>query len=275
MGSGRAVPPAPPQSATTGGLLQFTLCTSRHTFGCSPRRTSTRRPNDRSARHAAVRDPPLPAPSRFRRPGRGPARHPRARREGSGGVLGRGGAAPRLDHAVDPRTGMEPPRTRAGSPAAPSTSRPTASIATSPARGATRPPSSGKASRAIAGCSPTGTWPARSAGGQCAPPLGVKRGDRVAIYLPRFRSRHRDAGLRPHRSGPLRGLRRILGRIAPGPDQRRGGRRPHHRRRRVSSGTDRAAQGFADEALTGAPASGTSSWSAAARVPRATRRSRA
>ena len=62
---------------------------------------------------------------------------------------------------------------------------PTASTATCAAPGATRPPSSGRASPATAGCSPTGSSPARS--GRCANALkrlGVKAGDRVAIYMP-------------------------------------------------------------------------------------------
>ncbi len=50
-------------------------------------------------------------------------------------------------------------------------------------------------------------------------------------------------GLRPHRGGPLRGVRRLLARLALRPDQRRRGQGPDHRRRRLASGCGRAAQG--------------------------------
>ena len=50
--------------------------------------------------------------------------------------------------------------------------------------------------------------------------LGIKRGDRVGIYMPMMPgAAHRDAGLRPDRGAALRRLRRVQRRCASRPDQ--------------------------------------------------------
>ena len=54
--------------------------------------------------------------------------------------------------------------------------------------------------------------------------LGVRKGDRVAIYMPLDAGAgHRHAGLRADRRRPLGGLRRLLRRVAARSDQRRAG----------------------------------------------------
>ena len=101
---------------------------------------------------AAPGRPPLPARRRLAsRRHRQRPRRLRARRRRPRSLLGgvRGGA--RVDDAVVARARVEVARTRSGSSAERSTPASTASIATSAVRGATRPPSSGKGSRAIAG----------------------------------------------------------------------------------------------------------------------------
>ena len=56
--------------------------------------------------------------------------------------------------------------------------------------------------------------------------LGVKKGDRVALYLPLDpRARDRDARLRAHRRRPQRRLRRLQRRVAARSHQRRAGAR--------------------------------------------------
>ena len=62
-----------------------------------------------------------------------------------------------------------------------------------------------------------------------------RRGRRPRRDLPADdpRGRHLDARLRPHRSGALRGVRRLLGRRARVPHRRRRGQGRHHRRRRL------------------------------------------
>ena len=74
--------------------------------------------------------------------------------------------------------------------------------------------------------------------------LGVQRGDRVQ-HLPADdpRAARVAAGLRPHRGGPLGGVRRLLARRAGRPHQRRRGEGAHHRRRRVAAGGHGRAQG--------------------------------
>ena len=92
-------------------------------------------------------------------------------------------------------------------------------------RAATRPRSSGRASRARRACSPTGIWPARSTAARTRCwRMGVKRGDRVAIYMPMIPELP-IAMLACARIGAVahRGLRRVLGGGAARPDQRRAG----------------------------------------------------
>ena len=79
--------------------------------------------------------------------------------------------------------------------------------------------------------------------GRCANALkglGIRRGDRVAIYLPDDpRGGHRHAGVRPNRRGALGCLRRLLRGVAARPDQRRRGCRGHHGGRCVPPGPGR------------------------------------
>ena len=56
------------------------------------------------------------------------------------------------------------------------------------------------------------------------------------------RSRGRDARVRAHRRGAHGGVRRLLRRVAAGPDQRRRRENPDHRGRRVSPRRDRAVE---------------------------------
>ena len=110
--------------------------------------------------------------------------------------------------------------------------------------GATRPRSSGRASRATGGRSPTGSSTGRSArAANALKTLGVQEG-RPGGDLPADdpRGGHRDACLRAHRRGALRGLRRLLRGIAARPDQRRPGGLPDHRRRRLPPRLGAAAQ---------------------------------
>ena len=104
-----------------------------------------------------------------------------------------------------------------------------------PARAATRPRSSGRASRATGASTPTGSW--ASEVGRCAnalKALGVQaRRSRRDLPADDSRSGHRHAGLRPDRRRALGGLRRLLRRGAARPDQRRRGHGAHHRRRRL------------------------------------------
>ena len=73
--------------------------------------------------------------------------------------------------------------------------------------------------------------------------LGVRRGDRVAIYMPMVpEARRRDARVRPHRRGAQRRLRRLQRRVAARPDQRRAGQGAGHRRRRLPARRRRAPQ---------------------------------
>ena len=73
--------------------------------------------------------------------------------------------------------------------------------------GATRPPSSGRGSPATPGCI---TYSRPPPGGLQALPnvlkkLGVKKGDRVALYMPMVpEARHRHAGVHPDRCAPQR-----------------------------------------------------------------------
>ena len=113
------------------------------------------------------------------------SRRLRARRRRSRGLLGGVRRRARMDRRRGRASSSGTRPTRSGSSAESSTPASTASTATSAARGGTRPPSSGKGSRAIAGRSPTGISIARSTRSpNVLKSLGVKRGDRVALYLP-------------------------------------------------------------------------------------------
>ena len=73
--------------------------------------------------------------------------------------------------------------------------------------------------------------------------LGLKAGDRVAIYLPMIpEARLLDAGLRPAGARPRGGLRRVLGRGAAHQDRRRPGPAGDHRRRAVPARLRRVAE---------------------------------
>jgi len=60
--------------------------------------------------------------------------------------------------------------------------------------------------------------------------LGVKKGDRVTIYLPMIPEAGRDAGLCAHRCDPLGGVRRLLARLDRRPHRRLRIEARHHRR---------------------------------------------
>ena len=90
-----------------------------------------------------------------RRGARQRSRRLRPRRRGSGGVLGRLRQRARVDHAVHARARVGVARREVVRRRPPERRRPTASIATSARRAATRPRSSGKASPATAARSPT------------------------------------------------------------------------------------------------------------------------
>ena len=109
-------------------------------------------------------------------------------------------------------------------------------------RGATRRRSSGRASPATAARSPTGTCTARSTSSPtCSSGLGVKKGDRVAIYMPMI-PEVAIAMLACARIGAraLGGLRRLLRRGAVGAHQRRRRQGADHRRRRLPPRPGRA-----------------------------------
>ena len=112
------------------------------------------------------------------------------------------------------------------------------------ARGATRPPSSGKASPATGASTPTGSWARKSAARANALKAARREAGRPRRDLPADdpRGGDRHARLRPHRRRALRGVRRILGRGPARPDQRLRVRRAHHRRRRLPPRQRAAAQ---------------------------------
>ena len=170
------------------------------------------------------------------------AGHLRRGRTGLAGVLGRPGRrAARLVRGVAHHRASGSCPSPSGSSAASSTSPTTASTATSPPAGATRSPSTGRASRATPARSPTPTcsaevqqfanvlkWPRRGAG---------RPGGHLHADDPRAAGRH--AGLHPHRRGPLGRVRRLLRRRPARPHQRRRGQGPGHRRRRLAPGDGR------------------------------------
>ena len=105
------------------------------------------------------------------------------------GVLGRARASGSTGSSPTPGSRTPPSTTTTsrsnGSRTASSTSRPTASTATSPPA-PSRPRSSGRATtRTSRGTSPTASCTSRSrSSATCCTPSGVKKGDRVVIYLP-------------------------------------------------------------------------------------------
>ena len=102
-----------------------------------------------------------------------------------GGLLGRAGRVAALVQAAGTRCWTGTSRTPSGSSAASSTPATTASTATWPARAGTRPPSSGRASRATAACSPTRILHREVCKfANVLKGLGIKAGDRVTIYMP-------------------------------------------------------------------------------------------
>ena len=71
---------------------------------------------------------------------------------------------------------------------------------------------------------------------------GVKKGDRVTIYLPMIPEAAYAMLACAHWRDPFGGVRRLLARGAGGPDHRRQIRDRHHRRRRLSGRPEGAAQ---------------------------------
>ena len=75
----------------------------------------------------------------------------------------------------------------------------------------------------------------------CSRPSGVRKGDRVTLYMPMIPELpDRDARLRADRGDPLGRLRRLLRGVAERPDQRPGGEGPRHGRRRLAARQRRA-----------------------------------
>ena len=192
----------------------------------------------RGAGEPAARGPDLPP-----EPGASPPPPTPPRRSASRpaadrlGVLGGPGAPAGLGAALGARrsTGARRPvravvRRRAGS-----TSPTTASTGTSRPASATGWPSTSRASPATRGRSPTPSWPARSPrAANALTELGVRAGDRVAIYLPMI-PEAAVAMLACARIGraALRRVRRLLRRGTAVADRRRPGQGGHHRRRRL------------------------------------------
>ena len=156
----------------------------------------------------------------------------RALGQGPERLLGRAGQAHRLDQALHQgQEHLASTRTTSrsnGSRTARSTSRTTASTAISRSA-ATRSPSSGKATIPR----PTRKITYRELHDEVCrfanvlKALGVKKGDRVTIYLPMIpEAADRHARLRAHRRHPLGRVRRLLAGLA---------RRPHRRLRLATS----------------------------------------
>ena len=122
-----------------------------------------------------------------------------------------------------------------GSRTARSTSPTTASTGISQSA-ATRPRSSGKATTRKHDKKITYKRAARrrsAASPTCCKARGVKKGDRVTIYLPMIpEAAVRDARLRAHRRDPFGGVRRLLAGFARRPHRGLRVERRHHRRRR-------------------------------------------
>ena len=167
---------------------------------------------------------------------------------GPGRLLGRAGAAARLDQGRRPGSRTSTSRTTpasAGSRTACSTSAPTASTAIWRAA-ASRPRSSGRAT--IRRVDRKITY--RELHEQVCrlanvlKGLGVKKGDRVTIYMPMIpETAYRDARLRADRRDPLGGVRRLLARQPGRPDQRLRQQARDHDRRRQARRPQHPAQG--------------------------------
>ena len=111
----------------------------------------------------------------------------------------------------------------------------TASTATSRPGSGTRSHITGSASPATPGRSRSRTSIARSEGRERAARARHRdRRPRRDLHADDPRAADRDAGLRPHRCAPHGGLRRLLGRGALCPHQRRRGQARHHRGRRLA-----------------------------------------
>ena len=164
-------------------------------------------------------------------------------------------------------------RTRSGSSAASSTSRPTASTGTSHG-----PPQQGRADLGRRARRPAHAHVLGSVrrGAEVRERAQVARRQarrsRRHLHAADPRSRDRDARLRAHRRDPLGGVRRLLARVAARPHQRRAGQGAHHRRRRLSARQRRAAQAQLRQGARGVPRrSSTSSSCSAAPARRATK----
>ena len=189
------------------------------------------------------RGPDVPAVGRV--PGAGPGRRPVPLRRGRGrlrGLLGPPGpGAGRPGSTTSTRCSSGSCPSPSGSSAARSTCRTTASTATSRPAGATRSPTTGRASRATPAPSPTPSCSTRCAASPtCCKGLGVERGDRVGIYMPMIPELP-VAMLACTRIGAAHSvrLRRLLARLHHRPHQRRRGQGPRHRRRRLPAGRGR------------------------------------
>ena len=148
-------------------------------------------------------------------------------RPGLRGLLGPAGRRPaRLGRRSGTRSSSGSCPSRSGSSAARSTSRRTASTATSRRAGATGSRSTGRASRATPARSPTPTcWPRCSASPTCSRASASQQGRPGRhLHADDPRAAGGAAGLRPHRRRPLGGVRRLLGRLAVRPHQRRRGK---------------------------------------------------
>ena len=109
----------------------------------------------------------------------------------------------------------------------------------------TRPPFSGRASRATSGRSPISSCTAKSAGSPtCSRNLGISQGDVVSIYMPMV-PELAIAMLACARIGAIhsRDFRRLFQRSDRRSEQRRPGKAGHHGRRRLAARADIAAQG--------------------------------
>ena len=129
---------------------------------------------------------------------------------------------------------------------------------------ATRSPTTGSASPATPGRSPTRDLQREvSKAANALKELGVEKGDRVAIYMPMIPELPiAMLACARHRRAAHGRLRRLLGRGAGRPDQRRRGEGPDHRRRRLAArqgGRPQAARRRGPGATR--PRSRTSSWS--------------
>ena len=138
-------------------------------------------------RDAAGGGPPLPTAARVRRPGNDQrSANLRAGGGRSRRILGRGGGEARLVQARGTRVLEWDAALRQVVRRRPAQRlRTTASTATSRPGAATRSPTTGRASRATGGRSPTPSCSTEVC--KCAnalKELGVRRGDRVAIYMP-------------------------------------------------------------------------------------------